>query len=47
MMFSISIHLLVNVFSSPKLEKRAELVLPGSEGAWGRNSQIMYAHMNK
>jgi hypothetical protein len=46
------------VFSSTKLEKRAEQVLPGSEGDWGRGrgqesgggremAQTMYAHMNK
>jgi hypothetical protein len=43
------------VFSSMKLEKRAEQVLPGSE--WGRGGsrweageempQTMYAHVNK
>jgi hypothetical protein len=41
--------------SSTKLEKRAEQVLPGSEGVgkrewWEggeRNDQTMYAHMNK
>jgi hypothetical protein len=37
------------VFSSTKLEKRAEQVLLGSEwGGQGREmSQTMYAHMNK
>jgi hypothetical protein len=42
------------VFSSIKLEKWAEQVLPGSEGVagerweWGREmAQTMYAHMNK
>jgi hypothetical protein len=44
------------VFSSTKLEIRAEQVLPGSEGRWGereravgrrRNGPIMYAHVNK
>jgi hypothetical protein len=43
------------VFSSTKLEKRAEQVLSGSEGGagkeWGREggemAQTMYAHMNK
>jgi hypothetical protein len=43
------------VFSSRKLEIRAEQVLPGSEGVWRGNSgggggemtQIMYAHVNK
>jgi hypothetical protein len=45
------------VFSSTKLEKRAEQVLPGSEGLWrgegggrgqgGEMAQTMYAHVNK
>jgi hypothetical protein len=46
------------VFSSAKLEKRAEQVLPGSEWGWGGEgwdgggqvgeiAQIMYAHGNK
>jgi hypothetical protein len=41
------------VFSSTKLEKRAEQVLPGSEGkeGWGGQggemAQTMYAHVNK
>jgi hypothetical protein len=46
------------VFSSTKLEKRAEQVLSGSEGRWGDRegmgegaegemAQTMYAHMNK
>jgi hypothetical protein len=43
------------VYSSTKLEKRAEQVLPGSKGSegerkgvegWGRDDP-MYAHMNK
>jgi hypothetical protein len=41
------------VFSSTKLEKRAEQVLSGSEGGGGRGrrqegemTQTMYAHMN-
>jgi hypothetical protein len=37
-------------FSSTKLEKRAEQVLPGSEGSGGEGgemAQTMYAHMNK
>jgi hypothetical protein len=43
------------VFSSTKLETRAEQVLPGSEGErvreggrqWGKMTQTMYAHVNK
>jgi hypothetical protein len=45
------------VFSSTKLEKRTEQVLPGSKGGRGGKgrdggqgeemAQIMYAHMNK
>jgi hypothetical protein len=43
------------VFFSTELEKRAEQVLPGSEGYVGRKrvvdsgeiAQTMYAHMNK
>jgi hypothetical protein len=45
------------VFSSTKLEIRAEQVLPGSEGVWAGNgggggqgremAQTMYAHVNK
>jgi hypothetical protein len=44
------------VFSSTKLEKRAEQILPGSKGGWGEREgqgqgrkmvQTMYAHMNK
>jgi hypothetical protein len=45
------------VFSSTKLEKRAEQVLPesegggeereGVEGQWGEMVQTMYTHMNK
>jgi hypothetical protein len=46
------------VFSSTKLEKRAEQVLPGSEVGWrgegggvgkqrGEMAQAMYAHMDK
>jgi hypothetical protein len=41
------------VFSSTKLEKRAEQVLPGSEGVGGEGesggeiAQTMYTHMNK
>jgi hypothetical protein len=44
------------VFSSTKLEKRAEQVLPGSKGIRGRvmglrvgveMAQTMYAHVNK
>jgi hypothetical protein len=45
------------VFSSTKLEIRAEQVLPGSEGGWGEKgrgrgqwgemTQTMYAHVNK
>jgi hypothetical protein len=44
------------VFSSTKLEKRAEQVLPGSEGVGmeirgqgqgGEIAQTMYTHMNK
>jgi hypothetical protein len=44
------------VFSSTKLEKRAEQVLPGSDGDGGSDGvgsrgremiQTMYAHMNK
>jgi hypothetical protein len=45
------------VFSSTKLEIRAEQVLPGSEGGWGREGggrgqggkmiQTMYAYVNK
>jgi hypothetical protein len=43
------------VFSSRKLEKRAEQVLPGSKGGWGEEEgwqqggempQTVYAHMN-
>jgi hypothetical protein len=49
--------IIVYVFSSTKLDKRAELVLPGSEdvgrereGSKGQGeemAQTMYAHMNK
>jgi hypothetical protein len=48
--------LLCYVFSSTKLELRAEQVLPGSdegEGRWwrrekgGEMTQTMYAHVNK
>jgi hypothetical protein len=49
--------LLSLVFSSTKLEKRTEQVLPGSKEAWGGEgggreqegemAQTMYAHMNK
>jgi hypothetical protein len=51
--------LLLLIFSSTKLEKRAEWVLPGSKGvgaeregvggvcAGGEMAQTMYAHMNK
>jgi hypothetical protein len=37
------------VFSSTKLEKRAEQVLPGSEGVGtgAKMAQTMNAHMNK
>jgi hypothetical protein len=45
------------VFSSTKLEKRAEQFLPGNEGGWrgvegdrgqrGEMAQTMYAHMTK
>jgi hypothetical protein len=38
------------VFSSTKLEMRAEQVLPGSEGVGGHGeemTQTMYAHLNK
>jgi hypothetical protein len=39
------------VYSSKKLEKREEQVLPGSEGdmaQWGvEMAQTMYVHMNK
>jgi hypothetical protein len=45
------------VFSSTKLEIRAQHVLPGSEGAWrgggvsreqgGEMTQAMYIHVNK
>jgi hypothetical protein len=44
------------VFSSTKLEKRAEQVLPGSEGVrgegvgWEQKAEMaptMYSHMNK
>jgi hypothetical protein len=37
------------VFSSTKLEKRAEQVLPGSKGReqGGEMAQKMYAHANK
>jgi hypothetical protein len=44
------------VFSSTKLEIRAEQILPGSEGVGGERkgvgdgekmAQILYAHMNK
>jgi hypothetical protein len=47
--------LLSLVFSSTKLEKRAEQVLPGSKGGRGKGgsrgkvrevAQTMYAHMN-
>jgi hypothetical protein len=35
-------------FSSTKLEKRAEQVLPGSKGGQGGEmAQTMYAHVNK
>jgi hypothetical protein len=44
----------VYVFSSTKLEIRAEQVLPGSEGRGGRGwekgaemTQTVYAHVNK
>jgi hypothetical protein len=43
--------------SSTKLEKRAEQILPGSEGGWevegggggqgGEMAQTMYGHVNK
>jgi hypothetical protein len=42
--------LLWYVFSSTKLEKRAEQILPGREmvgGQGGEMAQTMYAHMNK
>jgi hypothetical protein len=41
------------IYSSTKLEKRAEQVLPGSEGGWseggqgGEMAQTTYTHMNK
>jgi hypothetical protein len=40
------------VFSSTKLEIRAEQVLPGSEGGGkggrcGKMTQVMYIHVNK
>jgi hypothetical protein len=46
---------LLYVFSSTKLEIRAEQVLPGSEGGGGERERVgvrgrndpMYAHMNK
>jgi hypothetical protein len=34
------------VFASTKLEKRAEKVLPRSEGMEGEMAQTMYAHRN-
>jgi hypothetical protein len=46
--------LLSYIFSSTKLEKRTEQVLPGSEKGWeekreewGEVAQTMYVHMNK
>jgi hypothetical protein len=35
------------VFSSTKLEIRAEQAVPGSEGQVGKMTQTMYAHVNK
>jgi hypothetical protein len=49
----LSFFLIAYVFSSAKLEKRAEQVLPGSKGVrggWvgveGEMTQTMYVHMN-
>jgi hypothetical protein len=44
---------IVHVYSSTKLEKRVEQVLPGREGCGGHGgpggemAQTIYAHMNK
>jgi hypothetical protein len=42
----------LKVFSSTKLEKRAEQVLPGNwgvggTGGWGEVAQTMYTHVSK
>jgi hypothetical protein len=39
--------LLSYVFSSTKLEKRVEHVLPGSVGGGGEVAQTMYTHISK
>jgi hypothetical protein len=49
-------YIIAYVFSLTKLEKRAEQVLPGSEGAWEKErgcgvqqqemTETMYVHMN-
>jgi hypothetical protein len=54
---TMSFLLLLMFFSSTKLEKRAEQVLPGSKGVEGEReglggrgremAQTMYAHVNK
>jgi hypothetical protein len=49
------LHIIAYILSSTKLEKRAEQVLPGSEGGGGRGkgwgqgemAQTMYTYMNK